>query len=40
MSQDLFTQVSISQIVDDDTAAGYQSNYFEDITSAMDWLAE
>ncbi|AFM05121.1 hypothetical protein Fleli_2768 [Bernardetia litoralis DSM 6794] len=40
VSQDLFTQVSISQIVDDDTAAGYQSNYFEDITSAMDWLAE
>lgn len=38
VSQDLFTQVSISQIIDDDTAAGYQSNYFEDTASAMEWL--
>ncbi|WP_338765600.1 hypothetical protein WAF17_01980 [Bernardetia sp. ABR2-2B] len=40
VSHDLFTQVSISQILDDDTTAGYQSNYFEDITSATAWLSE
>ncbi|WP_375560015.1 hypothetical protein ACE193_20200 [Bernardetia sp. OM2101] len=38
VSHDIFTQVSISQLLDDDTAASYQSNYFEDITSAMEWL--
>ncbi|WP_338790342.1 hypothetical protein V9L05_03295 [Bernardetia sp. Wsw4-3y2] len=38
ISKDLFTQVSISQIIDDDTTAGYQSNYFEDTASAMEWL--
>lgn len=40
VSHDLFTQVSISQIVDDDTTASYQSNYFEDTVSAMAWLTE
>lgn len=38
VSKDLFTQVSISQIIDDDTTAGYQTHYFEDTTSAMEWL--
>jgi hypothetical protein len=40
VSHDLFTQVSINQIVEDDTTATYQTSYFEDTTSAMAWLTE
>lgn len=40
VSKDLFTQVSISQIIDDDTTAGYQTHYFDDTISAKAWLEE
>lgn len=40
VSKDIFTQVSISQIIDDDTTAGYQTHYFDDTNSAIDWLTE
>ncbi len=40
VSYDIFTQVSISQIIDDDITAGYKTNYFDDTNSAMAWLTE
>ena len=40
VSKDLFTQVSISQIIDDDSTDEYQTQYFDDTTSAITWLEE
>ena len=40
VSDDLFAQVSISQLLEDDTTASYLTSYFDDVVSAMAWLIE
>lgn len=40
VSQDFFTEVSVSQLIEDDEQRSYQTQYFPNEVEAIEWLKE